>query len=78
MYEMDVPTRFVEAIHSIGEWKGAHAISVIDEVIWRYQQDDQWYLCQQKTNRSKSTNEFAQDMAEELNQLTEIDILNLI
>ena len=41
------PSRFVEAIHSIGEWKGMHGINNIDEIIWRYEHDGQWYLCKQ-------------------------------
>ncbi len=41
------PSRFVEAIHSIGEWKGIHRLKNIQDVIWRYQYDDQWYLCKQ-------------------------------
>lgn len=45
----NVPTRFVEAIHSVGEWIGAHRIDDIDDFIWRYEyQDDIWYLCKQK------------------------------
>ena len=27
---------FVEAIHSVGEWKGTHAIESIRDIIWRY------------------------------------------
>jgi CRISPR-associated protein Csy2 len=41
------PSRFVEAIHSIGEWKGIHSLKDLHDVIWRYQHDDQWYLCKQ-------------------------------
>lgn len=40
-------SRFVEAIHSIGEWKGIHSLKDVHDVIWRYQHDDQWYLCKQ-------------------------------
>jgi CRISPR-associated protein Csy2 len=39
---------FVEAIHSVGEWKGTHAIESIRDIIWRYKYDGQWYLCTQK------------------------------
>jgi len=49
------PSRFVEAIHSIGEWKGIHSLKDLHDVIWRYQHDDQWYLCKQ--NCSSATNE---------------------
>lgn len=49
------PTRFVEAIHSVGEWKGAHSLASIEEVIWRYEHDGQWYCCAQ-SNQSESKN----------------------
>ena len=42
-----VHSRFVEAIHSIGEWKGMHSINDISSIIWRYRHDDQWYICKQ-------------------------------
>lgn len=41
------PSRFVEAIHSIGEWKGIHSLNNVGEIIWRYEHDGQWYLCKQ-------------------------------
>jgi len=41
------PSCFVEAIHSVGEWKGVHGIKAIADTIWRYKHDGQWYLCQQ-------------------------------
>jgi CRISPR-associated protein Csy2 len=44
----DTKSRFVEAIHSVGEWKGTHAIKSIRDIIWRYHLDGQWYLCTQK------------------------------
>ncbi|MCS5709104.1 type I-F CRISPR-associated protein Csy2 [Candidatus Berkiella cookevillensis] len=49
------PSCFVEAIHSIGEWKGMHSLNNVDEIIWRYEHDEQWYLCKQ--NRSTTVNE---------------------
>lgn len=49
------PSRFVEAIHSIGEWKGMHSLNNIDEIIWRYEHNSQWYLCKQ--NRSTTVTE---------------------
>jgi CRISPR-associated protein Csy2 len=50
------PTCFVEAVHSVGEWKSIHNMSNIKEIIWRYQHDEQWYLCKQNS-RSVSTEE---------------------
>jgi len=44
------PTRYVEAIHSVGEWKSMHNTQNITNTIWRYQHDGQWYLCRQNTN----------------------------
>jgi CRISPR-associated protein Csy2 len=41
------PSRFVEAVHSIGEWKGVHNLKAINDVIWRYEYEEQWYLCKQ-------------------------------
>ena len=41
------PSRFVEAVHSIGEWKGMHSLDDVEEIIWRYEYYDQWYLCKQ-------------------------------
>lgn len=38
---------FVEALHSIGEWKSVHNISDIDEMIWEYKYESDWYLCAQ-------------------------------
>lgn len=46
------PSRFVEAIHSVGEWKGMHSTKDISSVIWRYHHDDQWYICEQNGTTS--------------------------
>lgn len=53
------PFRFVESVHSIGEWKGAHKINNLEEIIWRYDVQDEWYLCTQdkKQNETISNNE---------------------
>lgn len=66
------PTRFVEAIHSIGEWKSIHSTKIIDDIIWRYKYDNQWYLCKQ--NDSKTIRE-AVDVKS--NNIEEAEILNL-
>lgn len=47
------PSRFVEAIHSVGEWQGMHRTTQLKNVIWRYQQDGEWYLCQQHSKQSE-------------------------
>lgn len=43
---------FVEAVHSIGEWKSAHRLRTeadFLESIWRYDYQEYWYLCKQDT-----------------------------
>lgn len=44
------PSRFVEAIHSVGEWRSIHNTQNIANIIWRYEYDEQWYLCKQTTD----------------------------
>lgn len=44
------PSRFVEAVHSIGEWKGVHNLNAINNAIWRYEHKEQWYVCKQHSN----------------------------
>lgn len=39
------PFRFVEAVYGLGEWKSPHRLQDIDDVLWFYQQKDDWYLC---------------------------------
>ncbi len=46
------PVCFVEAVHSIGEWKSAHRLRTeadFVESIWRYDYQEHWYLCKQDT-----------------------------
>lgn len=46
------PVCFVEAVHSIGEWKSAHRLRTeadFAESIWRYDYQEHWYLCRQDT-----------------------------
>ena len=67
-------SRFVEAIHSVGEWKGMHNTKDVATIIWRYKHDEQWYLCEQnnsepvvKTIASKS-NEVKEAQTIKLNE----------
>lgn len=48
------PSCFVEAIHSIGEWKGVHLLDSIEAAIWKYRHEGQWYLCEQRSNQEES------------------------
>jgi len=50
------PTCFVEAIHTVGEWKGVHHIPTLNDVMWRYQHNGQWYLCKQVNSRGNNNN----------------------
>ncbi len=64
-------TRFVEAIHSVGEWKGMHSTKDIADIIWRYHHDDQWYLCKQNScvanDESTEVELFAMEETQTLN-----------
>lgn len=66
------PSRFVEAIHSVGEWKSIHSTKTIEDIIWRYQHDDQWYLCKQN---NRKTTAVAADF--KTKNVEETEILNL-
>lgn len=48
---------YVEAVHSVAEWISMHKVTQLSDYIWRYYQDGEWYLCQQKTRPSSSNNE---------------------
>lgn len=50
---------FVEAVHTLGEWRGLHRIKTLDDLscsIWRYHYEDHWYLAHQNTLSSDDTN----------------------
>lgn len=69
------PSRFVEAIHSVGEWKGMHSTKNVLDIIWRYQHDneyDQWYICEQNNNASED-----KAVDSENNKTEEIQTINL-
>ncbi len=44
---------FVEAVHSVAEWKGLHRIKDIGAMIWKYHHEDEWYLCTQNKEHTK-------------------------
>jgi CRISPR-associated protein Csy2 len=74
------PTRFVEAIHSVGEWKGMHSIKVISDIIWRYEQEGQWYLCKQNGDSTANKIEADDEQTKEALQTQALnfnDALNL-
>ena len=39
------PFRFVESAYSVGQWLSPHRAGDIEALMWRYQSDDDWYLC---------------------------------
>lgn len=41
----NVPFRFVEPIYGLGEWISPHRINDIESTIWRYQSDQNYYVC---------------------------------
>lgn len=41
------PVCFVEAAHSIGEWRSLHRIQQVSDMLWHYRHEQDWYLCQQ-------------------------------
>ncbi|UJP05470.1 MAG: type I-F CRISPR-associated protein Csy2 [Nitrosomonas sp.] len=41
------PVCFVEASHSIGEWRSLHRIKQVADMLWHYHQEQDWYLCRQ-------------------------------
>lgn len=41
------PFCFVEASHSVGEWRSLHRIQQVPDMFWQYRYEQDWYLCQQ-------------------------------
>lgn len=41
------PVCFVEAAHSIGEWRSLHRIRQVSDMLWHYRYEQDWYLCHQ-------------------------------
>ncbi|MBU3017924.1 type I-F CRISPR-associated protein Csy2 [Paraglaciecola agarilytica] len=52
----DTPHRFAESIVTLGEFKMPHRIKSIEDILWRYHQKDDLYLCQQKAQEVKPQN----------------------
>lgn len=53
----DTPHRFAESVVTLGEFRMAHRITQLDEVLWRYQHDSDrnLYLCQQTQTETTET-----------------------
>jgi len=72
-----INTCFVEAVHSVGEWKGMHGIKQLNNIIWRYQHDGQWYLCRQERSDTLVKAENSQNTLEiETQNVTLSETLN--
>ena len=66
------PTCFVEAIHSVGEWRSMHRTNNINDLIWRYHQDGQWYLCKQDDNHLNNQQTLEDQTYSELPNINEV------
>lgn len=44
--DTNTPFCFVEAAHSIGEWRSLHRIQEVADMLWHYRHEQDWYLCQ--------------------------------
>ncbi|WP_028300236.1 type I-F CRISPR-associated protein Csy2 [Oceanospirillum beijerinckii] len=53
----DTPFRFVESVYGVGQWLSPHRIKDPEQLIWRYQQQDDWYLCQNAYQPEVTDNE---------------------
>ncbi|WP_417598475.1 type I-F CRISPR-associated protein Csy2 [Oceanospirillum sp.] len=72
----DTPACFVEAVHSVGEWVSMHRVRNLDEFIWCYHQQDEWYLCQQAPNEADDVNHLHIDTNQSQSDIDE-QVLNL-
>ncbi len=39
------PFRFVESVYGVGQWLSPHRVKNLDQLIWRYEQQDTRYFC---------------------------------
>lgn len=59
-YKTDVC--FVESAHSIGEWQSVHHIKTPEQLqncLWRYHYEENWYLCRQAVDLQNALNSVA-------------------
>lgn len=66
----ETPVCFVEAVHSVGEWKSVHHIRTPEELrscLWNYYHEEHWYLCRQlmSTLPKKEYDEYASNKKSE-------------
>lgn len=51
--DSETPVCFVEAAHSIGEWRGVNNFRSAEDIascLWHYEYEEHWYLCKQKNS----------------------------
>jgi len=53
----DCPFQFVEAVHTIGEWRSLHRIRNVRDMMWQYYYEPDWYLCRQSRSVTDQTAE---------------------
>ena len=55
--DANTPHRFAESLVTLGEFKLAHHFTQLDQILWRYQvdQENAFYLCQQKQYQQTDT-----------------------
>ncbi|MBL1422432.1 MAG: type I-F CRISPR-associated protein Csy2 [Alphaproteobacteria bacterium] len=53
--DVDTPHRFAESMVTLGEFKMAHRIHSIDDMLWHYRHDGDLYLCQQQSQLSTTS-----------------------
>lgn len=42
--DFKTPFRFVEAIYTLGEWRGLHRVTKHEELFWQYSHENEYYL----------------------------------
>ena len=58
------PVCFVEATHSVGEWRGVNNFRTAEDIascLWHYEYQEHWYLCKQRSSEASSQNAIAED-----------------
>lgn len=47
------PFSFVESVYSIGEWLSTHRVNNLEDLMWQYNYQPDWYVCQQRNNSNE-------------------------
>lgn len=60
--DSQTPVCFVEAAHSVGEWRGVHRLREVEDFeacLWHYEHEQHWYLCRQRSLAKHDDEEMA-------------------